>query len=374
VILVTGATGYLGSYAVTELLERTSDRLALLVRAPDRDAAVARLWKSLQLHLDPEAFRAALPRLEPLLGDLHAPGLGLDDKTTERLSAEVDSVLHIAASLNRKSEKACLNTNLRGALSVVQLARRIADTSGLRRFTFVSTVAVAGERQGEVVHEEDAVDWGRHDYDPYARTKKFGEHLVRTLLSDVSTVIVRPSIVLGDSRRPETTQFDMVRATFTLADLPVAPLRRDARLDIVNADFVGRALVKLHLKPQPTWDTYHLSAGTSAPTAGALSDAVREAAGRRRQRFAPRLDRPFEWTFRAMNRLPRGKVQSAGAVMKVFWPYITFDTVFANRRVLIDTGEASVSFVAYGGDLYRWCREHRYRYPYVPLPAAREAA
>ena len=50
---------------------------------------------------------------------------------------------------------------------------------------------------------------------------------------------------LGDSRRPETTQFDMVRAFAFLASLPVLPLRPDDRIDIVPVNYVAGAIVKL---------------------------------------------------------------------------------------------------------------------------------
>ena len=56
---------------------------------------------------------------------------------------------------------------------------RARDDHGLRRFSHVSTVAVAGHRANEVVQEDSSIDWNRSDYDPYARTKKFCEHMVR---------------------------------------------------------------------------------------------------------------------------------------------------------------------------------------------------
>ncbi len=96
-----------------------------------------------------------------------------------------DSIIHCAASLNRKSERQCVNVNLRGALEVIQLARRAQNRNGLRRYSHVSTVAVAGRRQDEIVNEDASIDWARSDYDPYARTKKFGEHMVHQLLPDM---------------------------------------------------------------------------------------------------------------------------------------------------------------------------------------------
>ena len=76
---------------------------------------------------------------------------GLDPGDYDRLVHTTDSVIHCAASLNRKSEKTCLNVNLRGTLEVVQLARHSQYYHGLRRFSNVSTVAVAGKRSHEVV-------------------------------------------------------------------------------------------------------------------------------------------------------------------------------------------------------------------------------
>src|SRR5205814_723842 len=185
-----------------------------------------------------------------------------------------DSLVHCAASLNRKSEKQCLNVNLRGSLEVIQLARRIQDHHGLRRYSHVSTVAVAGQRSNEVVREDEAIDWSRSDYDPYARTKKFCEHMIRELLPNVPRTIFRPSIVLGDSRHAQTTQFDMVRAFVFLAGLPVLPFRPNDRIDIVNVDFVADAIATLHQKENPQYDMYHLSSGTDSQTFRQVTSAL----------------------------------------------------------------------------------------------------
>src|SRR6185295_10359484 len=125
---------------------------------------------------------------------------------------------------------------------------------GLRRLSHVSTVAVAGHRSNEVVREDDSIDWNRSDYDPYARTKKFCEHMVNELLPDVPHTVFRPSIILGDSRYPETTQFDMVRSFVFLAGLPVLPFRPDDRIDIVPVDFVASSIVTIHQKDRPDYD------------------------------------------------------------------------------------------------------------------------
>ena len=147
-IFVTGSTGYLGSYLVAGLLTGHRDKLNLLVRAKTEQEASERLWTSLQLHFDFPEFAAHLnSRVRIFRGDLTSGCFGLSDDEYHALVDTTDSVIHCAASLNRKSEKQCLNVNLRGTLEVIQLARRAQNRSGLRRYSHVSTVAVAGKRK-----------------------------------------------------------------------------------------------------------------------------------------------------------------------------------------------------------------------------------
>jgi len=369
---ITGATGYLGSYVTDVMMRESDERIAVLTRAKYQAEGVEKLWRGLQLHMDADTFRSFLPRIELVPGDLTAPGLGIEPKTYERLTRECDSVLHIAASLNRKSEKACLNHNLRGTLAVIEFARAAKDSTGLRRFSHVSTVAVAGQRDREVVYEDSAIDWGRSDYDPYGRTKKFAEHMVRRLLPEVPKTFFRPSIVMGDSRFAETSQFDMVRAFCVLADMPILPFRSDVRLDIVNADWVGRAIAMLHAKQETKHEIYHLSAGESAPTAAQVAGELTRGNGRRPARFVPALETPFG---AAMNGLAgmkrRNTLTTIGSLFKVFLPYITYDTVFDNSRAVAEVGVAPASFLDYANDLYRFAKGVGYRYPYRPLPPVR---
>ncbi|MBK8173009.1 MAG: SDR family oxidoreductase [Sandaracinaceae bacterium] len=372
-IFITGATGYLGSYVASILLDTHKDRLSLLVRGRDRAQAVDKLWRAFQLHMDAKKFYESLARIDFVLGDLtsEAPHLGIAPDQYKKLVRSTDSVIHIAASLNRKSEKACLNTNLRGTLGVIKLAQDANATGGIRRFSHVSTVAVAGQRDRETVQEDTAIDWNRSDYDPYGRTKKFCEHMVRELLPDVPKTFFRPSIVMGDSRRVETTQFDMVRAFCVLADLPAVPVRPDARLDIVHADFVASAIATLHQKKKTAHEIYHLSSGEGAKTAIEIATALAGATGKSPPRFLPGMEKPFSGLVNTMMNLPKANPLFVPAsLLKVFLPYVTYDTVFDNTRVCKEMGKAPVPFTEYAAPLYRWAKGVNFEYPYQPLPAA----
>src|ERR1035437_3219536 len=139
-IFLTGATGYLGSYIAAGLFNGHAQPLNLLVRAKSQQEARERLWTSLQLHFDfPRFYDYLKTRARLFLGDLTAERFGLPDDEYHALVDTTDSVIHCAASLNRKSEKQCLNVNLRGTLEVLQLARRAQNHHGLRRYSQAST-------------------------------------------------------------------------------------------------------------------------------------------------------------------------------------------------------------------------------------------
>jgi thioester reductase-like protein len=369
-ILLTGSTGYIGAHIASNLLREHSDPLNLLVRAHDAQEARARLWRSLQLHMDFPQFAELLnSRIHIFLGDLTDSHFGLDGDDYQRLVRTTDSVIHCAASLNRKSEKSCLNVNLRGTLEVIQLALRARDDHCLRRFSHVSTVAVAGQRSNEVVQEDTAIDWSRSDYDPYARTKKFCEHMICELLPDVPRTIFRPSIVLGDSRRPETNQFDMVRAFVFLAGLPALPFRATDRIDIVPVNFVADAVAALHQKEKPAHEIYHLSSGTGSETFVQLTDALAKSLGKRGPVFVPSLERP---TSKMVNALAgrEGKIGGLATLLKVFLPYLVWNTVFDNTRVVTELGRRPAPFSEYCFPLLRFSRKNNFMYKYREWPAS----
>src|SRR5919109_3342761 len=104
-IFLTGATGYVGAHVASLLLENHRDQINLLVRAgSDREAGV-RLWRALQLHMDfPRFYDHLKTRIRIFRGDLTSSQFGLDEDDYRSLIQTTDSVIHCAASVNRKSE------------------------------------------------------------------------------------------------------------------------------------------------------------------------------------------------------------------------------------------------------------------------------
>ncbi len=368
-VLLTGATGYLGSYLVAELLANDHERLSLLVRAESIEAGKRRLWQALQLHMDFAHFCDCLERIDLYLGDLTDTQLGLTSSQWDRLATSTESVIHVAAAVNRKSTRLCLDVNLRGTLAMLQLARAAHTHHGLRRFSVVSTVSAAGFRRNEVVREDENLRANRADNDPYGWTKQYSEYLLQDLFADIPHTIFRPSAILGDSRFPQTTQFDNARAFALLAKAYVLPVQPDWRIDLISADYVAQAIVALHQKDQPTHEIYHLSSGLNSPTYRELVSSLCQGPRFPGPLFLPALGAPVTALSTAVAALPRRwPITRMATLLKVYMPYLMSNTVFDNQRVTAELGLAPPPFRTYAQQLYRFIIAHRLSYPYKPWP------
>src|SRR5258708_29829472 len=193
--------------------------------------------------------------------------------------------------------------------------------------------------------------------------------MANQLLPDVPKTIFRPAVVLGDSRRAEASQCDMVQAFNVLAQMPVLPLRPHDKIDIVPANYVGKAIVTIHQKDAPAHGIYHLSSGTGSQTYLELTDAIAQAGGMLRPMFWPSLGRPFSSTVNWVAN--RGGAAADGAsLLKVFWPYLDWNTVFDNSRVLAELGEPPAKFSTYAAPLLRYSRENKFKFPAKPWPSS----
>src|ERR1017187_9267849 len=240
-ILVTGATGFLGVQLVRELLDRHPNAtLALLVR--DRPGQSGQQRADL---IVPPADRS---RVQVHSGDVSQPNCGLDAAAYQRLSATATRVIHSAATVRFDHS--------------LDEARQINVEGTRRMLAYVGTAYVAGERTGLVRENELAV--GQAYRNTYEQTKAEAEALVSSRLNSLPGVILRPSIIVGDSRTGVTSSFKMmywrlkIYARRLWRTVPGFP---DAVLDIVPVDFVAAAVAQLAFDEAALGSTVHLCAG-----------------------------------------------------------------------------------------------------------------
>lgn len=255
-ILVTGATGFLGVQLVYELLARNPDaRLTLLIRDRGTQSARARA----DAFLSP-ADRA---RVQVYSGDVSEPKCGLDASTYDRLCAEITRVVHSAATVRfDHSLEEARRINVEGTRRILDFA---ASAPKMRCFAYVGTAYVAGERSGLVLEKELAV--GQRYRNTYEQTKAEAEALVQARLASLPGIVLRPSIIVGNSRTGVTSSFKMMYwplKIYARGLWRTIPGYGDAVLDIVPVDFVARAVAYLLFEPSALGCTFHLCAGPHA--------------------------------------------------------------------------------------------------------------
>jgi hypothetical protein len=65
-----------------------------------------------------------------------------------------------------------------------------------------------------------------------------------------------------------------------------------------------------------------------------------------------------------------GSIGRGASLLKVFWPYLDWNTVFDNSRVVTELAEAPAKFSTYAYPLLKFSRENKFRYPAKPWPAS----
>ena len=280
-ILITGATGAIGSVLARAVLDEGGVRLRLLIRAKSSAHLQERLRQLYEFwEIDPDN-RSISTRIEALAGDVTQPRLGLEESVYQRLVGEVSHVVHSAGDvrLNRPFDEA-RKSAVDSTKHILSFVAACGEQGHFRKLEFVSTVGVAGRTAGTV--PERAFSETRTFRNSYEAAKAQAEALlIGEIDKGLSATIHRPSMVVGDSRNGRIIRFQVF---YYLCEFlsgrrtgGIVPDASDVRLDIIPVDYVARAIQASSLREDSIGRIFHLCAGPSeAPNIHDLSRHVRE--------------------------------------------------------------------------------------------------
>src|SRR5678815_4236678 len=161
-------------------------------------------------------------------------------RDSRALSKELSWIHHLAGIYFMGIDDATARrVNVTGTRTVLDLAR---DAGRLERVVHWSTAMVSGDRKG-TFYEED-LETGQKFHNGYERTKYDAEKLVRAAMRQLPITVLRPGIIVGDSKTGEIDKLDgpyylMVLIATNTSSLRLPMLGRgDSPLHLVPIDYV----------------------------------------------------------------------------------------------------------------------------------------
>lgn len=339
-VLLTGATGYLGSEIAARLIERDHRQVLCPVRAPSAEQAVARVRDAVAAALGRSLDMRERERLRAVRGDIESAYFGLAPSVHDSLAADVEEVFHCAASTRLdRSLRDARWTNVRGVQTVYAFAAQAASQRKFHRFHHVSTAYVVGEADGEILPRPLSGEERNFSYrNTYEQTKAEAERWLQSR-SILPTTVYRPTVIVGDSRTGRTTSWTAVHYAMSLMAsewIRFTPGASSNRLDCVPGDFVADAILALGAPAESAGEIFHITSGASALSVDELVEQARR--GIRRhfgdERSAPKLITPWRWRIAsAVGRcLASGRRRRALEKYGKCEPYTRLRCVFDNER------------------------------------------
>lgn len=257
-VLVTGASGFIGSHLVEALVAR-GDEVTGLVRKTS--------------HID---------RLQSL-GVALAHGDVTDLESLRAAVAGQSIVYHLAGLTRALRARHFYEVNEQGVRNMAQACAERPDPPVL---VVVSSLAAAGPSpRGRLRTESDPPGPVSH----YGRSKRAGEQWAETFADRVPVTVVRPAIVFGEA---DTATFQMFKAV-ARSRMHLVPGYAPHRFSVIHAADLARLLILAakrgsRLAPpgsedrDPKASGYYFAASSEHPTYYRLGRMIGEALGHRR--------------------------------------------------------------------------------------------
>ncbi|MEQ8174992.1 MAG: amino acid adenylation domain-containing protein [Syntrophomonadaceae bacterium] len=253
-VLLTGATGFLGSHILQALLFETDAHVYCLIRGRDESVIRERILNILRLYFPKQDYEKLIyQRIHLIKGDVKQSKLGLSDETYYFLGQNVDSIIHTAAITKFFGDYSDFySTNVLGTERMISFAKEHH-----LRLNHISTIAVAGQfliesDHGEVIFTENDFYYGqRYMENVYVRSKFEAENLMNKAINEgLEGVIYRVGLLSGrysdgqfQFNIGDNADYNRLKSFIKLGFAPSYVL--DIDTEFTPVDYCSSAIVKL---------------------------------------------------------------------------------------------------------------------------------
>ncbi|TLU58765.1 MAG: amino acid adenylation domain-containing protein [Chlorobium sp.] len=263
-VLLTGATGYLGSYLLRELLADRSIKVTTLVRSNDNQTARSRLGEVLRGYFGSEHGSALgdNPRLHVLAGDLRDETLLLPRHDYDQLAASVDAIFHCAANVNHIGlYRDFFADNVAATRHLLNLAAQKKPVTA--DFHFVSTLSVFASASSSDFRLFTEYDYAPETADDnyYIRTKQEAERLVissREVLANTCIHRAGNIAFATDSTQLQRNISDNAFFRQLSAFLRLGCLPTELSASLCHVDIVAKAIIALAGRKTLSNEIHHI--------------------------------------------------------------------------------------------------------------------
>ncbi len=203
-ILVTGATGFVGSHLVEALINRGENVYCLV-----RPNSNLRWLRKLPINL--------------VKGDCTA------FSSLESLPSDIEFVFHLAGLIKAKKKTAFYQVNYQGTVNLIKIC--LIKRWPLKRFIFASTLAVHGSPSNSVIKSSDIPQPLTH----YAKSKWLAEKVLLKVCNKLHVIIFRPTAVYGPRDKEFLGYYRLIKAGWAPILNPSGKLSLCYVLDLIQA-------------------------------------------------------------------------------------------------------------------------------------------
>ncbi|CAB9505927.1 D-alanine--D-alanyl carrier protein ligase [Seminavis robusta] len=275
-VLMTGATGFLGSWLLHNLLQDNNiDVVYCLVRATSNAEAASRLQQAMQERQLWDDDYAS--RVQVFAADTSLHHMGLDDDDYAMLGTGVDMVVHCAAHVNLVYPYEGLRSaNVQGTGNVIEFALY----GRVKKLAYISTDAVFPDGLKECREDADMMQYAKplsEGANGYSQTKWVAEMLVNHAKErGLPTVIFRPGNMGGVGAVWNPSDFNFLVLQGCIA-VGAAPVVDGWIMESTPVDFAASAMVKLMVDRDNLGEAFHVTNFGNCHTANEYFDALRGA-------------------------------------------------------------------------------------------------